>query len=73
MIRSVSANVCDTTERLMLTHALPKRLINTRAVAERYGGRYTFKKKYDYSSALDYSVGGCAGYHHRSRAIASSI
>jgi DNA-binding transcriptional MerR regulator len=24
----------------MLTHALPKRLINTRAVAERYGGRH---------------------------------
>ena len=40
MIRSVSANVCDTTERSMLTHALSKRLINTRAVAERYGGRH---------------------------------
>ena len=24
----------------MLPHALPKRLINTRAVAERYGGRH---------------------------------
>jgi hypothetical protein len=27
-------------ERSMLTHAPPKRLINTRAVAERYGGRH---------------------------------
>src|SRR3954452_459994 len=25
---------------------------------------YTFKKKYTYSDALDYSVGGCTGYHH---------
>ena len=40
MIRSVSVNVCDNTERSMLTHALSKRLINTRAVAERHGGRH---------------------------------
>jgi hypothetical protein len=40
MIRSVSTNVRVNTERSMLTHALPKRLINTRAVAERYGGRH---------------------------------
>jgi hypothetical protein len=25
---------------------------------------YTFKKKYEYSSAVDYGVGGCTDYYH---------
>jgi hypothetical protein len=25
---------------------------------------YTFKKKYEYSSAVDYGVGGCSDYYH---------
>ena len=34
---------------------------------------YTFKKKYEYSSALDYSVGGCSGYHHSYSTISEVI
>lgn len=34
---------------------------------------YTFKKKYEYSSALDYSVGGCAGYYHSYNTVAEVI
>ncbi|SIO44805.1 hypothetical protein SAMN05443247_05504 [Bradyrhizobium erythrophlei] len=34
---------------------------------------YTFKKKYDYGSALDYSVGGCAGYHHSYETVSEVI
>jgi hypothetical protein len=34
---------------------------------------YTFKKKYEYSSALDYSVGGCSDYYHSYESISEVI
>lgn len=34
---------------------------------------YTFKKKYEYSSALDYSVGGCSDYYHSYNSVSEVI
>jgi hypothetical protein len=34
---------------------------------------YTFKKKNEYSSALDYSVGGCSDYYHSYESISEVI
>ncbi|MHC2255827.1 hypothetical protein ACVILK_005519 [Bradyrhizobium embrapense] len=34
---------------------------------------YTFKKKYEYSSALDYSVGGCNDYYHSYQSVGEVI
>src|SRR5438552_11989309 len=34
---------------------------------------YTFKKKYEYSSAVDYSVGGCSDYYHSYSTVSDVI
>jgi hypothetical protein len=34
---------------------------------------YPFKKKYEYSSALDYNVGGCSDYYHSYETVSEVI
>ncbi len=34
---------------------------------------YNFKKKYEYSSAIDYSVGGCSDYYHSYNSVSEVI